>query len=59
MQSSRTFKTLAVLIAVVAGLALIYTGWQSKPGREFALALGLFLVLGALLRFAIWFWDLW
>jgi divalent metal cation (Fe/Co/Zn/Cd) transporter len=50
----RLFGTLVALIIIVAGGALIYSGWQSKPGREEVLALGIVMTIGGLIL-VVWF----
>jgi hypothetical protein len=50
----RLFGTLVALVIIVAGGALIYSGWQSKPGREDILALGIAMTVGGLVL-VVWF----
>jgi TRAP-type C4-dicarboxylate transport system permease small subunit len=50
----RLFGTLVALTIIVAGGALIYSGWQSKPGREEILALGIGMTIGGLVL-VVWF----
>ena len=41
MRTRRLFGTFVALVIVFVGGMLIYSGWQSKPGREEILASGL------------------
>ena len=50
----RLFGTLVALLIIVAGGVLIYSGWQSKPGREELLALGIVITIGGLVL-VVWF----
>jgi TRAP-type C4-dicarboxylate transport system permease small subunit len=50
----RLFGTLVALLIIVAGGVLIYSGWQSKPGREEVLALGIAMTVGGLVL-VVWF----
>jgi TRAP-type C4-dicarboxylate transport system permease small subunit len=50
----RLFGTLVALVIIVAGGVLIYSGWQSKPGREGVLALGIGMTIGGLVL-VVWF----
>ena len=50
----RLFGTLVALIIIAAGGALIYSGWQGKPGREEFLALGIGMTIGGLVL-VVWF----
>ena len=52
--TQRLFGTLVALVIIVAGGALIYSGWQSKPGREDILALGIAMTVGGLVL-VVWF----
>jgi hypothetical protein len=42
------------LVIMLAGGVLIYSGWQSKPGREEVLALGIGMTSGGLIL-VVWF----
>jgi hypothetical protein len=53
-RTRRLFGTLAALVVIVAGGVLIYSGWQSKPGREEILALGVGMTIGGLIL-VVWF----
>jgi TRAP-type C4-dicarboxylate transport system permease small subunit len=53
-RTRRLFGTLVALVVIVAGGVLIYSGWQSKPGREEILALGITMTVGGLV-FVVWF----
>jgi divalent metal cation (Fe/Co/Zn/Cd) transporter len=50
----RLFGTLVALLIIVAGGVLIYSGWQSKPGREEILSLGIVITVGGLVL-VVWF----
>ena len=50
----RLFGTFVALVIIVAGVVLIYSGWQSKPGREEILALGIGMTIGGLVL-VVWF----
>lgn len=53
-RTRRLFGTLVALVVIVAGGVLIYSGWQSKPGREEILALGITMTVGGLVL-VVWF----
>jgi TRAP-type C4-dicarboxylate transport system permease small subunit len=53
-RTRRLFGTLVALAIIVAGGVLIYSGWQSKPGREEILALGITMTIGGLVL-VVWF----
>jgi hypothetical protein len=40
------------LLALIAGCALLYSGWQSTPGGEALLTLGIMLTLGGIATLA-------
>ena len=50
----RLLGTFVALVIMLAGGALIYSGWQSKPGREEILALGIGMTIGGLVL-VVWF----
>jgi divalent metal cation (Fe/Co/Zn/Cd) transporter len=50
----RLFGTFAALVVMLAGGVLVYSGWQSKPGREEILALGIVITIGGLVL-VVWF----
>jgi hypothetical protein len=52
--TGRLFGTFVALVIMLAGGVLIYTGWQSKPGREEILALGIVMTIGGLIL-VVWF----
>jgi len=41
-------ELIAPLLALTAGCALVYSGWQSTPGGEELLTLGIMLALSGL-----------
>jgi hypothetical protein len=45
-------ELIAPLLALTSGCALVYSGWQSTPGGEELLTLGIMLVLGGLVVLA-------
>jgi hypothetical protein len=53
-RTRRLFGTFVALDIMLAGGALIYSGWQSKPGREEILALGIGMAIGGLVL-VVWF----
>jgi TRAP-type C4-dicarboxylate transport system permease small subunit len=50
----RLLGTLVALVTIVVGGVLIYSGWQSKPGREEVLSLGIAMTIGGLVL-VVWF----
>jgi hypothetical protein len=48
--TQRLFGTLVALATIVVGGVLIYSGWQSKLGREEVLSLGIAMTIGGLGR---------
>ena len=53
-RTRRLFGTFVALVIMLAGGVLIYSGWQSKPGREEILALGIGMTIGGLVL-VVWF----
>ena len=53
-RTRRLFGTFVALVIMLAGGVLIYSGWQSKPGREEILALGIGMTIGGLIL-VVWF----
>ena len=53
-RTRRLFGTFVALVIMLAGGVLIYSGWQSKPGREEVLALGIGMTIGGLIL-VVWF----
>jgi hypothetical protein len=56
MERARKLRgALAAPLTLIVGIALVYSGWQSAPGREEIVALGVALTIVALVGFAVLF----